>query len=273
MTGGFLITFREGLEAFLVIGIILSCLSRAGLTSYYKWIFGGAFLGVAGAFALAVVMQIFLSGFGGSEWEIYIKIGIMGFAVAVLSYMVVWMSSNARHIKGHVERKLDEAVSAGSVFALVFMAFLAVLREGFETVLFLGALYGDEMGAGVLNGGILGLVAAFAVTWGVFRGLKSLPVNTFFKITGALIVLIAAGLLTNMIGVLQDIKLIPMLTAEIYDISWLLSEDSEVGIFFKALFGYTSSPSVLQAVAYIGYVVATFFLLKGSGGRDDIANA
>ena len=265
MTGSLLITFREGLEAFLVVGIILSYLGRTGLTKYNKWVYVGVSLGIVTAFVLAFLFQIFLSGFTSEISQLYLKIVIMAFAVVILSYMVIWMSKNSRQIKGSVEKKLDEVVTTGSVLALIFMAYLAVLREGFETVLFLGALYGNEMGSGVLYGGLLGLFLAFAVVYALFTGLRRLPVRQFFKLTGALVLLIAAGLLTNMVGIMQDINILPMMGGTLFDISWIMPDSSDVGVFFKALFGYTSAPSLLQALAYIGYLITTsLFLIRGN---------
>ncbi len=262
MTGGLLVTLREGLEAFLVVGIILSYLSRADLKQYNKWIYIGAGLGLVTSFILAFLFQTFFTGFDSELGELHLKIGIMGFAVVVLSYMVVWMSKNSTNIKGNMEQKLDRAISAGSVFALIFMAYLAILREGFETVLFLGAVYGDDMGTGVLYGGLLGLVIAFIMVYIIFKGMRKLPIKTFFKVTGALILLVSAGLLSNMIGVMQDIGLAPVVHASVFDISWIMSDSSEVGIFFKALFGYTSSPSIMQISAYTGYIFLLSALLN-----------
>lgn len=264
MTGGLLITFREGLEAFLVVGIILSYLARVNLKRYNKWVYTGVGLGLASAFVLAFFFQLFYSGFQSARAELLIKIGIMGFAVVVLTYMLIWMAKNSRHIKGTVEKQLDDIVSAGSIFALVFMAYLAILREGFETVLFLGALYGNEMGAQALYGSMIGLVLAFAVTMAIFKGMKNVPIRFFFKITGAMILVIAAGLLNNMIGIMQDINILPVVKSAIFDLSWLMRDSSEVGIFFKALFGYTHSPSLLQISAYVMYITGAVYLLNRS---------
>ncbi len=275
MTGGFLITFREGLEAFLVVGIIISYLSRSGLKQYYKWVYVGVTLGVLSAFALAVVFQLFYSGFSSTMGELYIKLATMGLAVVVLSYMVIWMSHNSRSIKNTMEAKLTEVISAGSIFALIFMAYLAVVREGFETVLFLGALFGDQMGSGVLLGGLLGIAASIITTVLIFTGLKSLPIKTFFQITGALIILIAAGLCSNCIGILQDINALPIIKNNVVDIGWFMKDHSEVGIFFKALFGYTHSPSALQVVTYWGYLISMGWLLMGDRlyGKKEVVHA
>ncbi len=261
MSAGLLITFREGLEAFLVVGIILSYLGRCNQKQCNKWVYMGVFLGLLSAFALGFLFQIYYNGFESKLGELYLKVGIMGFAVVILTYMVIWMSKNGRNIKGDLEKNLERVISTGSVLALVFMSYLAILREGFETVLFLGALFGNEMNAPVLYGGALGLVIALAVTIAIFKGFRNIPIKAFFNLTGGLVMIIAAGLLVNMIGILQDINLLPVLKPAIFDLSWLMEDSSEVGIFFKALFGYTHSPSLIQVISYLSYfaVIMMFF--------------
>ncbi len=261
MAAGFLITFREGLEAFLVVGIILSYIGRCNLKKYNKWVYLGAALGLVGAFFLGFLFQIYYTGFESKLGELYLKAGIMGFAVLILTYMVIWMTQNGRNIKGDIEKSLEQVISTGSVMTLVLMSFLAILREGFETVLFLGALFGDEMNAPVFYGGGLGLVVALAVTTAIFKGLRNIPIKLFFNLTGSLIMVIAAGLLVNMIGVLQDIQMLPVLKPALFDIGWFMIDSSDVGIFFKALFGYTHSPSLMQVVSYISYFVIITLIL------------
>ena len=261
MTAGLLITFREGLEAFLVVGIILSYLGRCNQKQCNKWVYTGVFLGLVSAFVLGVFFQIYYNGFESKLGELYLKVGIMGFAVVILTYMVIWMSKNGRNMKGELEKNLERVISTGSVFALVFMSYLAILREGFETVLFLGALFGNDMDAPVFYGGALGLVIALIVTIALFKGMRNIPIKTFFNITGGLVMVIAAGLLVNMIGILQDINLLPVLKPAVFDLSWLMIDSSEVGIFFKALFGYTHSPTLIQLISYLSYfaVITMFF--------------
>lgn len=265
MTGALLITFREGLEAFLVVGIIMSYLARVNLKQYNKWVYCGVALGLVTAFILALFFQIVYTGFQSAMAELYIKVIIMGFAVLVLSYMLAWMANNSRHIKGAVEKQLDDIVSTGSILALVFMAYLAILREGFETVLFLGAVYGAELGASALYGSVIGLVLALVVTMAIFKGMKNVPLKKFFQITGALILVIAAGLLNNMVGIMQDINLLPVVMPAVFDISWIMSDSSDVGIFFKALFGYTSEPSLLQIMTYLTYLTGAIYFLNRTG--------
>lgn len=262
MAAGLLITFREGLEAFLIVGIILTYLGRCNLKQHNKWVYLGVILGLFSAFLLGFVFQLYYNGFERSLGELHIKVGIMGFAVVVLTSMVIWMSRNGRDIKGNLEKDLDRAISTGSVLTLVLMSYLAILREGFETVLFLGALFGDEMQAPVFYGGALGLVLAVAVSIAIFKGMRNFPLKTFFNITGALIMLIAAGLLTNMIGILQDIHLVPVLKPALFDVGWLMIDSSEIGIFFKALFGYTHSPSLIQVISYVSYVAVILLSLS-----------
>lgn len=265
MTAGLLITFREGLEAFLVLGIVLSYLNKAGLKRYNKWVYAAALLGIVSAFVLAVIFQLSYNGFESGIGKLYLKLIIMGFAVAVLSYMMLWMSRNSRSVKGDVEKAVETAVTTGSIVAICLLAYSAVLREGFETVLFLGAIFGDELTIQVFYGGVLGLIISAAVTIGVFKGLRSLPLRHFFKITGILILLIAAGLLTNMVGIMQELHLMPVIIASLFDLSWFVLDTSEVGIIFKALFGYTHSPSLMQVVSYLVYFVFALTVLIRTG--------
>ncbi len=265
MTAGLLITFREGLEAFLVVGIILTYLGRCNLNKYSKWVFVGAGIGLLSAILLGLLFQIYYSGFESSLGELYLKVTIMGFAIIVLTYMVIWMARNGRNMKGEIEKNLEHVISTGSVLALVMMSFLAILREGFETVLFLGALYGNEMSTPVYYGGIIGLIMALIVTVAIFKGIRNLPIKQFFNITGGLIMLIAAGLLSNMVGILQDINIIPVLKQSVFDLSWLMVDSSEIGIFFKALFGYTHSPSLAQVASYTVYFIIILLLYSRWG--------
>jgi len=193
--------------------------------------------------------------------EKYLKAGIMAFAVVVLTYMLAWMTSNSRQIKGTVESEIHAAVHGGNILALALVAFFAVIREGFETVLFLGALYGAEMDLYVMTGALLGLALALLTTMALFRGMRGLRITTFFKVTSLLVILISAGLLANMIGMLEDIRAIPLVWPRIIDFSWLMDDSSTVGIFLKALFGYTSRPSLTQALAYGVYILLTYLFI------------
>lgn len=278
MFAGMLITFREGLEAFLVVGIILSYLGRYKAKIYNKWVYLGVFLGLVSAFLIGIMFQMYYNGFESKLGELYLKIGIMAFAIIILTYMVIWMTRNSRNIKGELEKNLEKAISKGSVISLVFMAYLAILREGFETVLFLGAVFGNEMDASIFYGGTIGLVVALAVTVFLFKGMRRVPIKQFFKITGGLIILISAGLLINMIGIMQDIEMIPVVKANLFDLSWLMLDSSEVGIFFKALFGYNHSPTLIQVISYMTYFLLTIVFLKQSGkplpaGEEELRHA
>lgn len=265
MTAGFLITFREGLEAFLVVGIILSYLGRCDLKKYNKWVYFGAVSGMLSAFLVGLLFQVYYTGFESKLGEHYLKISIMGLAVIILTYIVIWMTRNGCHIKGDIEKNLEKVISAGSVVTLVMMGYLAILREGFETVLFLGALYGNNMSISAYYGGIMGLLIALSVTIILFRGMRRVPLKSFFNITGVLIMFISAGLLINMIGIMQDIRLLPVLKSGLVDLSWLMMDSSDVGIFFKALFGYTHSPSLIQLISYLCYFAAIMKFLRPSG--------
>jgi len=233
------------------------------MQQYNKWVYAGCFLGLISAFIVGLIFQVYLSGFESKMSELYLKIGIMGMAVVVLTYMVFWMAKNSKNLKSDIEKDIGVALSTGSVIPLVVMGYLAILREGFETVLFMGAIYGNDMHSGVFYGAAIGLVIALVVTIALFKGMKRLPIKLFFQITGGLILVISAGLLSNMIGIMQDIQILPVIKGQLFDLSWFMIDSSDVGIFFKALFGYTHSPTLTQVVSYFGYFSLILLLVSG----------
>jgi len=140
MLASFLITFREGLEAFLIVGIILSYLGKLQARRYNKYIYLGVFFGLIVSLFIAYIFQVVIYGMDNELYQHYLMIFILLFATVVLSYMVVWMANQSKQIKGEIEENLKKLVTTGNILGMVFLAFLAVLREGFETVLFFSSL-------------------------------------------------------------------------------------------------------------------------------------
>ncbi|MBO8171436.1 MAG: FTR1 family protein [Bacillaceae bacterium] len=276
-----LITFREALEALLIVGIITSYLKRIGHQRLTKYVWGGAGLAVLSSFFVALLFQVVLTGFEVMGSEMYLKISIMLISSILLTQMVFWMARQSRDIKGKLEGKMDQFITTGNILGMVAHAYLVVLREGIETVFFFAAISGGDIGAAIQNWGALtGLVLAAVVSYFFFKGTMRIPLKTFFKVTGVFIVFIAAGLLVQGISVMQDIDLIGSAMPQVYDLTWLMPEhpidhahyvrdtghepliSGDVGIFFKALFGYSSMPSIEEIVAYLGYFFVIYLLLK-----------
>ncbi|TDK63153.1 iron permease [Bacillus salipaludis] len=274
-----LITFREVLEALLIVGIITTYLSRVNQKKYVKFVWLGAGLAVLASVGVALLFQIVFTGFAAMGSEMYLKIGIMLVSTVLLTQMVFWMASHSRNLKGNMEGKMNQFISTGNVVGMVVHSFLVVLREGVETVFFFAAITGGNIGAAMQGwGAITGVVIAAIVSYFFFKGTMRVPLSTFFKFTGGFIILISAGLLVQAISMMQDLNIIGSVMPHVYDLTWLLPEhpidashylrdtghapllSGDVGVFLKALFGYSSMPSIEEVIAYIGYFAAIYLL-------------
>jgi high-affinity iron transporter len=191
-------------------------------------------------------------------------------AVTVLTWMIFWMRRQARYIRGELQQRVDLALGTESTWALAALAFFVVVREGLETVLFLFGTIREEVVGSVglaYVGAALGLAVAIVLGFLIYRGGVRLNLRTFFKVTGALILVVAAGLLASGIHELQEIGWIAGEEAKAFDISAALSDETGFGAFLKALFGYNADPSWLEFGAWIAYVVVTgilFFRPQGA---------
>lgn len=285
-----LITFREALEALLIVGIITTYLKRVKRPEFTKYVWLGTTLAVLASFGVALLFQVVLTGFAAMGSEMYLKIGIMLVSTALLTQMVFWMAKQSRDIKGQVEGKLDRFITAGNVTGMVVHSFLVVLREGVETVFFFAAITGGNIQAAMQGwGAITGIVIAVVVSYFFFKGTMRIPLKTFFKVTGVFIILIAAGLLVQAISMLQDLGIIGSVMPHVYNLTWFMPEhpidyehyvrdtghtpliSGDAGIFFKALFGYSAMPSLEEVLAYLGYFVVLYLLVVRRNHEDAAA--
>ncbi|MBO9130565.1 FTR1 family protein [Bacillus sp. 165] len=278
----FLITFREVLEALLVVGIITTYLQRTDNKKFVKYVYIGAGLAVAASYLVALLFQVVFTGFAAMGSEMYLKISIIFISAILLTQMVFWMAEHSKNIKSNVEGKMSHYITTGNIIGLVIHSFLVVVREGVETVFFFAAITGGNIGKALEGwGAISGCLVAFVVGYLFFKGSMRISLKTFFKVTGALIVLIAAGLFVQGIAMLQDLKILGSIIPHVYDITWLLPEhpidydhylrdhgtapllSGDIGIFLKAFLGYSSMPSIEEVVAYLGYFIVVFLLVTG----------
>ena len=177
-------------------------------------------------------------------------------AAGLLTWMIFWMGSQARHIKGRLEHQVDVAVATGGATALAAIAFFAVLREGLESALF---LISTTVGTGAdwlqLLGGILGLGVATAVGYLIYRGGTSIDIRRFFRFTGVLIILFAAGLIAKGIHEFQEVGMLPIVADPLWDLGILDPETNLLARFARSLFGWRPDPSLLMVAGYFGYLV------------------
>lgn len=276
----FLITLREAFEAFLIIGIITTYLKRVKHGNLTKFVWLGAGLAVIASIGVAMLFQVVLTGFAAMGSEIYLKISIMFISSVLLTQMVFWMAKHNRDMKGKMEGKMDEYVTSGNIAGMVIHSFLIVLREGVETVFFFVAITGGNIEEGLQGwGATSGLIIAAVISYLFFKGSARIPLKSFFKVTGGFIVMIAAGFLVQGISMLQDLNVIGSVMPHVFNLTWLLPEhpidyahyvrdtgmtpvfSGQIGVFLKALFGYSSMPSLEEIIAYVGYFVALYLLI------------
>ncbi|MDH7486864.1 MAG: FTR1 family protein [Anaerolineae bacterium] len=260
-----LITFREGLEAALVVGIMLGVLHKLGRADRSRPVWTGVLAAVVVSIAAGLALNALGVAFEGRGEEIF-EGAAMLLAAGVLTWMIFWMQRQGRQIQAQLELDVRRAVTASSRWALFSLAFVAVVREGIETVLFLTAAAFSATPAQALVGGAAGLIVALALGWLMFAAGKRLDVRAFFRVTGVLLILFAAGLVAQGVHALQEAAVLPTLVEHVWDINPILDEASMAGALLKALFGYNGNPSLLEVVAY-GLYFAVVGIVSLQQGR------
>lgn len=266
-TSGLLTGLREGVEAALIVAIVCSYLARTGNARHFGKVGAGVAAAVAASFVLGAVIFVTV----GSLEEPYEQIfeGAMMLAAAgVVTWMLFWMRRQASSVKGDLQRAVDRTLTGGTAWGLAVLAFTAVIREGLETALFLvgqataaaNGSAGDAGSMAVLAGALVGLGVAVAIGYGFYRGSRSLDIRTFFRWTGVLLVFIAAGLLSHAVHEFVEIGWITLGTTPAFDIGAVLPHDTGIGLFLRAMFGYTSSPEWIVFVTWVAYVVVVLAL-------------
>ncbi len=251
MFTSFMITFREGLEAFLIVGIILAYLTQTKREQLKHHVFTGAGLGIIASIIAAVAFNILAIQFEGRNEEIFEGI-VMLFAAVILTSMIIWMSRESKNVSSSIIQKVDSNKKYG-ILALVF---ISVFREGIETVLFLGAAAMNTDNTSVLYGGILGIAVSLVVAYAVFRYSSHTEIHKFFRVTSIFLILFAAGLTAHGVHELQEGGVIPIVVEHVWDINHILDEKGVAGSVMKSLLGYNGNPSLLEVISYAGYYIA-----------------
>jgi high-affinity iron transporter len=265
LTTGFLIGLREGVEAALIVAIVLAYVVRTGNGRHIPKIW----LGSGAAVILSVALGLLIFNTVGAFEEPYEQLfegSAMLLAAVVVTWMLFWMRRQSMNLRGELQAAVDRVLSEGTAWGLAVLAFTAVIREGIETALFLaGQATSAETGAGsVLIGAILGLGVAVLIGWGFYRGSRAIDLRLFFRWTGVALVFIAAGLLSHAVHEFIEVAEIAGVTVigsqTAFDISSVLSHDDGIGQFLRAIFGYSAHPEVLTLLVHVTYVVAILTL-------------
>jgi high-affinity iron transporter len=292
----FVITLREGVEAALVVGIVLACLKKAQASDLNRWVYSGVVSGVVASAGVGWLFSGILFALGQSEQpeapvvESLLKAGFCLVAIAMLSWMLIWMTQQAKSLKGEIETAVRQAIQAPSIqhgqagWGIFTLIFIAVLREGFETVLFVVAKF--QQGWIPAIGALLGLLGAVVIGFLLFQGGVRINLRLFFQLMGILLLLIVSGLV---ISALKNIDNAAMILSEInsqyqglcfsdsgscllgpmvWDTSEFLSDRQFPGMILKALFGYRSHLYLAQAVGYVVFLFTVGRFYFSSLGDD-----
>jgi high-affinity iron transporter len=267
-TSGLLTGLREGVEAALIVSIVITYLVKTGNGAHASKIWIGTGLAVAVSGAIGLILFNTVGAFEEPYEQIF-EGSTMLVAAGVVTWMLFWMRRQAAGVKGALQAAVDRALDAGGAWGLAVLAFTAVIREGVETSLFLvgqatsATAGGDSSGAAsIIVGAVVGLAIAALIGYGLYRGSRRLNLAVFFRWTGIGLVFIAAGLLSHAVHEFTEIGLLgngPW-TQPAFDLSGLLSEDEGIGSFLRAIFGYSARPEVLTLGVHVAYVVAILSL-------------
>ena len=261
MLANYLIGLREGIEAALIVSILVAYLVKTDRREHLRWVWTG--VGVAIGLSVLFATALALTSGSMSESAEAVFAGVASLiAVGFVTWMVFWMKRTARNIKGELQGKLDHAVGVGAV-AVAAVACIAVVREGLETALFLWtASQATGEGFVAVLGGLLGLATAVVIGWLFYRGALRINLSTFFAWTGAVLIIIAAGVLSYAVHEFQEVGILPGDESKAFNVSSAIPMDSWFGELLKGFVNWSSNPSWLQVIAwglYVGIVMTLFF--------------
>jgi high-affinity iron transporter len=257
----YLLSLREGLEAALIIGIVLGAVSKIRRNDLAP----AVWLGTLIAIIVSILTAVILTSFGLSLEETAEQIfeGItMLIAAGILTWMIFWMSKQARFLKSELEAGVNKAAASTGKRAVFWLAFMAVVREGVELAFFITAAFfaGDQSQVTsniiqTLAGTILGLGTAALLGWTLFATTVRLDLRRFFQVTGILLILFAAGLVAHGVHEFNEVGWIPAVVEHVWDLNVVLDETSLLGQLLRTLFGYNGNPSLTEMIAYFAYLI------------------
>lgn len=269
MLANLLITFRETLEAGLIIGITLSVLSKLEQRKSFTSVYWGIFLGVLTSAIGAFFFHQFAGGFEGKSEKIFEGV-IMLVGAACITTLIAWVS-HQKSIIENLKNSLTELSIQPKQLGVFLIVYTAILREGIETILFLNASLYATQGNGFL-GAFLGLILGILVTTLLFRSTLRVSIQQVFKLSNTLLILFAAGLVAHGVHELQEAHVIPTLIQEVWNTNPivtsggypLLHEKGLIGSFLKGLFGYNGNPTLLEVSSYAVYLSAIIVFTRRS---------
>jgi len=263
MLASLLIFLREGIEGSMIVTIMCTYLIKAGRRDLVRVVLLGSLAALAcSAVAGVGIYALARDSFIGSTVQTWFETGTFVLAVVVLTYMTFWMRRNSRSLSGDLKARMGAAIAGGSALGMASLAFVTVGRESIETVIFLLAIAFKSSWLSLLSGAALGLGIAAVISVAVFRMGIRLNFKRFFNVMGALLMIVAAGLLADAVQNLQELGMLPGGSLTLWDTTRVLPDNSNLGDILHGLVGYASSPSLLQVLAWALFLsvgLAVFF--------------
>ncbi|WP_055478695.1 iron uptake transporter permease EfeU [Sphaerimonospora mesophila] len=270
MFASYLIGLREGLEAALVVSILVAFLVKSDSRDRLPLVWAGVGAALALSIGFGALLTFTATHLSAQRQELFDAVTSLA-ATVFVTFMVFWMRSAARRLSGELRQKLGEALRLGAT-AVAVVAFLAVAREGLETaLLWFAAVQGATTSASPLIGITLGLLTAVAIGWGLYRSALRINLTRFFTWTGLLLILVAAGIFKYGVHDLQEAGVLPGLATHAFDISGVLDPGAWYSTLLSGMFNITPQPSVLETIAWVVYAVPVLFFFLRSSGRTPAA--
>jgi high-affinity iron transporter len=251
----FVIFLREGIEASMIVAILLAYLDRIGERRHFVDVLAGVGAALILASAAGVAAYLTIHTYAGTTVQTIFETVTYLVAAVVLTYMTFWMRNHARSFSHDLQARTEAAITKGERRGLFLIAFQAVGREGLETVVFTLAIVFSTSAKGAVTGAAVGLVCALAIAFAVYRLGKRLNVALFFKVVGALLMVFAAGLLVDAVDDMQSLGWLPVLTHPLWNTNRILNEGSTLGDIVHTFFGYVGRPDSLEVAVWVGYVL------------------
>jgi len=264
----FVIGLREGVEASLIIGIVAAFLLQQGGRRALRPMWAGVGAAVALCLGVAITLQVVSRSLPERQQE-GLETIVTALAVGMVTFMIVWMRRHAHHLPGQLRASARTALARGSVWALVAIAFFAVLREGLETSMFLlAAFQSSESPVAASAGALLGIGIAFGLGWGVYRGGTRLDLARFFRVTAIALVLVAGGLVAMSLHTAHEAGWIDFGQAEALNLSWLVQPGTVVSSLVTGMLGLRARPTVIEVAGWLVYAVPVLlYVLWPHGAR------
>jgi high-affinity iron transporter len=263
MLATLVIFLREGVEASMIVAILLAYLNRIGRREHFR----DVFLGVGAALLLAggggAIAYETISSYDGSRAQTIFETVTYLIAASVLTYMTFWMRNHARSLSKELRARTDAALDGRARWGLALLAFQAVGREGLETVVFTLAIIFSTSTTGALSGAAIGLAGGLAVAFVIYKLGHKLNLGRFFTVIGVLLMVFAAGLLANAVENMQSLGWLPFLDGAMWHSGRVLSQGSAFGDVLHSFFGYSDSPTPLQLIVYVAYLAVVIVAYLG----------